>query len=139
MPRLSGIPHRRRIGVVLATATVVLVSEKLARSDDFERSISALAEASYSHLRVAHACRPVLGEARYYEARVAVENALRAAGLPMHLAVSSAETMVSEARVSASGEPREELTNCPVEFVRTKAVINRLREQIDAFSRLNPR
>jgi hypothetical protein len=118
-----------RAGCLLAFS---FLSATAASGEQFEESVTALTKASFVHLKVAYGCQHVLGVARYREAHIAVENALRATGLPTHVAMASAENLAKEARASSLRMSDRGSQNCFTTFVHTKKDLDRMRATVTA-------
>lgn len=129
MFRKVAVLKNTRPGFLLAFS---VLSTTAASGEQFYQSVTALTKASFVHLKVAYGCQRHLGVARYHEAHIAVENALRATGLPTHVAMASAENLAKEARASSLRISDRGSQNCFTTFVHTKKAINRWRATVTA-------
>lgn len=136
MFRKVAVLKKPRAGCLVA---FLVLSTTAASGERFDRSVTALTKASFVHLKVAYGCQRHLGVARYHEAQIAVENALRATGLPTHVAMASAENLAKEARASNLRIPDRGSDNCFTTFVQTKKAINRWRAIVTAPASPQPR
>ncbi|SCX35391.1 hypothetical protein DSM25559_4950 [Agrobacterium rosae] len=118
-----------RAGCLVA---ILVLLTTAASGEQFDRSVTALTKASFANLKVAYDCRHVLGIARYHEAYIAVENALRATGLPTDVAMAAAEDLAKEARASSLRMPDRGSQNCFTTFVHTKKDLDRRRATVTA-------
>lgn len=111
------------------------LSPSMAFAGQYERAVSSLAQASYAYIKVAYACRDILGSARYQEARIAVENAMRATGVPTNVAMSAAARITSGAKSSTSPRKKGDLSRCVVDYFETKRRMVGWRAKVNAIGR----
>ncbi|KAA3509221.1 hypothetical protein [Agrobacterium rosae] len=136
MFRKVAVMKNTRAGCLVAFS---VLSTTAASGEQFDRSVTALTKASFVHLKVAYGCQRHLGVARYHEAHIAVENALRATGLPTHVAMAAAEDLAKEARASNLRMPDRSSQKCFATFVHTKNDLNRWRAIVTAPPSPQPR
>jgi hypothetical protein len=127
MASKSVVIKNTRAGCLVAFS---VLSATAASGEQFDRSVTALTKASFVHLTVAYGCQHHLGVARYHEAHIAVENALRATGLPTHVAMASAVNLAKEARASSLRMSDRGSQNCFTTFVHTKKALSRWRATV---------
>ncbi|MDQ1199374.1 hypothetical protein [Agrobacterium sp. SORGH_AS 787] len=125
--------QERRILVVVTTFITWSLFIPPAFASNYEVALSKLNRTAYALIKVAYGCKLELGNARYLEARVAVENALRATGLPTNIALSSAAKIEAEAKAAATHA--YSVSQCIMEYVEAKRVILHWRTRMEDASR----
>lgn len=97
---------------------------------DHQKAVSILMKASYQHLKIAHLCKSALGEAAHRDARILIENAIRATGLPTDIALKSAAEISTRVAAESLSRQLSGLNDCITRVTISKSEVAKARAAV---------
>ena len=117
MPRTLGLIVMLCLGVPASAAS-------------YDAAVAKLTQNAYLQLGIAFACRHVIGDMAFWQARAAVVTALRATGASAAQAFEEVNALSTELRIAMPDEHVPALTRCILDHARARKALARSLEEV---------